>query len=805
MRPLDRFRRKTFFLCLALLTLPGASPAAAELPVLPPVTVIGTFENPAAGPAQMRRKIMEKLPAGNGSLNEILRYFPDVQLAEEFRTGSQAGEILPPRLSIAGGKTYQNRFLLDGVGNESLLDPAAESYGINDIPGHPQALFLDAGLAERITLFDSNIPARFGGFTGGVVDIQTRDPGDSFAGKLFYRTTRADWTRFHRHPGEPAPADFDKQQGGLDLEIPLRPGIGVLGSYRYLSSRIPEQHVGAAAVQKRRKEDFFLKTTWELPAGLLRLALAATPYSAENFIANARNSDFTLQGGGSQAQLEYTHFLPWGEWQSQLFYQTNRNSRKAPADFRAWAITDRHPWGREVNKAYSLEGGYGDLEKEQESIGLRTSLRLEPLQGDGWRHAPEIGIEAETIRGTFDRREATHIYTGAIIEPAIACGTDAFACSDGEQYFTARVVYPQASETARMQRGALYLEDDLRLGRLSLRPGVRLSYDDFMENFDIAPRLAAIHDLFGDRRTLLIAGFNRYYGQTLLTYKLREALHPESYEYRTTAAGRLTPWEEQADLGHHVARFSRLDTPYSDEITCGLDQALLQGRLSLKYVRRDNRDEFARDYGPRQADGLRVSTLTNRGESRHESVRATWEREWRRHFLSVNATWQETTATNENYDDILDAGESAERVWYGDRILYKGELPRGEFNRPWTLNILYSGSFAHGFSFTNVARYRSGYRSLAATAQTRPVPGGEGRLNPLTGESIPESLVVWEKQDLGGAVLFDWALSWQSPGRKNLLLRLEVENVFDHRLESGTAAHEYEIGRQFWAGAEWNF
>ena len=783
----------------------GTIAAAAGLPVLPPVTVIGTFDNPATGQSSIDREVIEALPAGNGSINEILALFPDVQLTEDWRSTAQAGEILPPRFSISGGKTYQNNFLLDGVSNQSLLDPAAGNSIVNDLPGHPQALFPDAGLIGKISIYDSNIPARYGGFTGGVVIAETRDPQAGLAGHLFYRTTRADWTRFHLDDNE-LPPDYDKQHGGLDLDLPLTADMGLLGSYRQLYSRIPLAYFGRSQAQTRRKEDLFLKYAWNLPAANLRLALLSTPYQAKNFIVNALDSAYTLSGGGTQVQMQYERFLPVGEWQLQASWQTSRSSREAPADMRAWAVTDHHFWGRLIDKDYSLQGGYGDIEKQQQSIGLRTSLALEPIHRGKLVHTPEIGLELETLRGTFERRNTTRIYTAPKLEPEVICGEDDYACSDEEQYFTTRIIYPQGAASARMQRAALYAEDELRLNRFSLRPGLRFSYDDFMENLDIAPRLAAQLDLFGRKQTLLIAGYNRYYGQTLLTYKLREAQIPETYEYRSTVRGFLAEWQRQADRGHDVNRYSRLDTPYSDEWTVGVEQALLGGRLALKYVRRDNKDEFARDYGPRQADGMRIYTLTNHGESRHRSARLGWEKAWPRDFLSINATWQETATSNEDYDEILEPEDLSARIWLDNRFIYRNDFPRQEYNRPWTVNLVYTGKFPCGFSFTNVTRYRSGYEKIVDTRTTRAVPAGEERLNPLTGEILPETVPVYTRKKLADGVVFDWVLVWQSPGEKrHLLLRLEVNNVFNTRLETGTQKEEYEVGRQFWAGAEWSF
>jgi hypothetical protein len=813
--PLQSLRPLVTFLSLTLLIFSSPSFAeseadasvlpASEISVLPSVLVLGTFSNPATGSSVMEHSTLEKMPGGNGSINEILRLFPDVQIAEGFRTTHQAGEILPPAVSIAGGKTYQNNFLIDGVGNNSLLDPARETVGVNLLPGHPQALYLDAALLEAVTVYDSNIPARYGGFTGGVVEAQTRDPRSSPGGRLSYRTTRADWTRFHLGEMDRNPIDFQKHDAGVELEIPLTASMGILGSYRQLYSRIPQQHFGASETQIRRLENIFLKHSWILPEGELRLSVAATPYEARNFIPNVRNSTYLLEGGGAQGALQYDIFFPRAEIQLKGAYQVSRSSREAPRDLRAWAVTENRPWGGEAGIPDSLEGGFGDIETRQEAVTLRTAVLLEPLRTGFFVHTPSAGVALETIRGTFDRKETTRVYFGPKLDPDVICGMDDYGCIDDEQYFTARRTFPRGAVSARVNLVDLFLEDHVQTGRFSVRPGVRLSYDDFMENLNAAPRLAATYDLFADGNTVFIGGINRYYGRTLLTYKLREALHPSTLEYRSTFQGILQSWNPDIDGGADVSRFSRLATPYSDEITFGLDQSFLFGRLSLKYVLREGKDEFAREYGPRQPDGVRISTLTNRGRSRHESLRMSWERDWLLHFLMFNITWQESTVSNESYDDILAEEEVSSRIWFGGKVIEKDELPRKNYNRPWLANLIYTGEFPYGISFTNVTRYRSGYRTIIDTRENRVVPGGEGMLDPFTGESVFEALPVFREEKLSGGVVFDWVLGWRIPPIPALRLTVEVENVFDSQLATGTARHDYELGRQFWAGAEYRF
>lgn len=783
--------------------LPYSPPAGVTL--LPPVSVTGTFSNPATGRSVMEGTVIRKMPAGNGSINEILRAFPDVQTAERFRTASDAAEILPPPISISGGKTFENSFRIDGLRNDSLLDPAStEVQGFNEVQGHPQALFLDAALVDKLIVYDSSIPARHGGFTGGVVEVETRGPRPLAGGELFYRTTRADWTRFHLVEGETEPADYEKHLGGVEFDIPLRPDMGVLASYRQIYSRIPKRHLGNPHTQMRRKEDYFLKYAWALPEGNLDVSFASTPYEGELFIPNAKNSNFIVRQGGTQIQARVSRFLPMGELRVQGGYQSSRNTREAPSNMLAWEITDARPWGGPIGFGVSNEGGFGDLEKTQESFSVRSSLNFETLRTGTLTHTPEVGVELETIGGKFRRKETVYIYSEAETA-AVICGEDTVACIDDDQYFIERMVHPESSVSARMNLADLYLEDEIRYGRLTVRPGARFSYDDFMENFNTSPRLATTFDLFGSGQTVLMAGASRYYGRSLLTYKLKEGQLPPSKEYRGIEGGFPNEWERVNRNLVDAHQFSKLDTPYSDEVTAGIDQALAGGRLSLRYVHRENKDEFAREFGATTDKGQRVFTLNNRGRSRHQSARLTWERSWARHFVSCNVTWQETESSNESYEDILNDEEVEEQVWFNGRIVQKTELPRIEYNRPWTVNLTYTGDLPHGFSFTNVARYRSGFKGIVDTRTPRAVPGGEARRNPLTGEIIEESLPVYEKRNLSGGVVFDWALRWQSPGRRPLQLSLEIDNVFNSRLETGFIRSTYETGRQFWTSASWKF
>lgn len=800
----------------AQLSLPAAS---ADVPTLPAVTVIGELENPAGGRSTIDGELLRRLPQGNGTLTELLPIFPDVQVSDTFNSSRTGGEILQPGVSISGGKIYQNNFFIDGIGNTSLLDPAGANKDlVNDVAGHPFERSLSTQLIERVSIYDSNVPARYGGFTGGAIDARIRPPATEFGGSFGYRGTRSDWTRLHLSDADRAALAtgtrtdlqprFRKETYTATLDLPLTGTLGLLLGYSELTSDIPQRHLGGAANQQRRQRDGMAKLVWDpTAADHLEFSLSTTPYRSRRHLRNVAGSEFTQTLDGTSLQGAWSHFAPLGEARLEAGWRHSRQLREGPQHFRNWAVTDNKDWGRLVDSDNSAEGGFGTLEKHQNSLELEGSFAWEPQRLGGTLHSVTLGIELNRTSASFERHQTSYAYQGARLSPDILCGDNSFDCLENEQFFTERLVYPAAKSRVLLNRGALFLEDVVRWGRLELHPGLRLDYNDLMQDANLAPRLAGSYDLFGNRGTLLLAGLNRYYGQDLLTAKLREAKRPFRSESRAAFRNRPLAWEANAARGVNLTRFSALDTPYSDELALGVDQALYGGRLSLKYVLRENRDELTSTYGPLQPDGLRRLTFNNLGRSRHEAWRLTWERNWVDHLLSLNATYQETRSNYVDYDDRLGQENTSGQVWFDDQLIPLDQLPGRDHNRPWRINLTYTAKIPGGFSFTNITRYRTGYRNIEATGQTRALPGSEARPDPFTGEPIFETREVYAEVRHGEVVTFDWRLDWQSPPwhGQQVQLTLEANNLFNTRSRTAGSSEAYELGRQFWLGAQYQF
>lgn len=799
-------------------------PAVAEETATPPaemetVTVTGTAEDLLSGGSTLSGTTLRQLPLKNGGITEAITVLPHVQAGEAQRTSEQAGEILPPLISISGARPYENYFSIDGIGLGSLLDPLADNpAAISGVPGHPQRLFVHRDLVDSVTVYDSNVPARFGGFLGGVVDARTRMPATSFGGSVGFRMTQDEWASQHVDPDREddfnhstdhnRQPDYLKHDGSLTLDIPLSETSGLLAAYSTLRSETGLTHLGQDRDQDKTLDNYFLKYAWT-PASPWSLELTGTytPSEETYFLRNTRDSDLTIDRGGYALNGKLTRKLTSGEVTFSLAYLASENSRTAPNEYKAWRHTPSANWGQPLGITFSQEGGFGDLDTDEESLQVKADAVLDPIRAGAVTHALSYGFAYVRDGGSFDRTETATNYNSSLANPNFAntswvvCADGDTACIDGEQFFNFRNVYAAERSSAVIHRQSYYVEDLLTFGRFTLRPGLRFEHDDFLDNNSLAHRLTGGWDLFGDGRTRFSAGHNRYYGEALMTYKLREAITPFIRETRTrdAATGLLSPWTRSSVSPTTLNRLSELDTPYSDEFTVGVNQKLYGGTLSLDYLDRRHRKQFARETFRETVDGTTRNyyVLNNNGESNYEAWSIGWERQWLKHYLNVNYTYTESESTNETYDAALDDTDRDERVWFDGDYVSREDLPSTDYYRPHVVNVIYVGRLPWNLTFTNVTKYQSGYEALDTLTNAE-----------KTALGLPTDVEAKQMKRRSGSTIFDWRLDWETrTWREQLLtLSLEVNNVFDRKVKAGGNSDDiYELGREFWLGMTYKF
>ena len=786
--------------------------STGNVPTLQQVTVVGQSEDLITGKSTLTSDVLHQLPAKNSSLTESITILPRVQIGEEQRTSLNAAEILPPRISISGGRAYENHYSVDGVGMNSLIDPLANNQNaIDKIPGHPQRAFIHQDLIDSVTVYDSNIPARYGRFIGGVVDARTRMPLNRFSGKLSVRTTRDSWTQFqindedrdafeHSNDFSRQPR-FKKYDGGVELDVPVNDQMGFLGSYKRIQSDLELLHFGDWKQQDKTLETFFLKYAWTPSTPYtLELTTSYTPSEEDFFIRDTRDSDFTIKRGGYTINGIFRGDVQIGSYELTAAYLENENSRDARSDFYTWRNTPSKNWGEEIGLSRSREGGFGDIENSEESIQIRADLLSNAFTTGKLSHGINLGAEYTWDQAEYDRKDTSFVHNSSTLNTAVICAPGDPACVDGEQYFGTRNVYLAQNRDAQINYFAVYLEDLITLSPVELRPGVRISHDDFLDNTNLAYRLAGSWDILKNGKTLLIGGYNRYYGESLLTYKLREAIVPYLNENRLLDAdtNELSQWAVVGASSATLDKHSELDTPHSDEWTLGVVQQLLGGTLELNYLERKNKDQFAKEKTTEIISDIDTNfyVLNNNGSSKYESVKVSWERQWLRHYLNINYTRSDQDSSNESYDDIFDEQSLDEEVWYDGKIIDSDNLPRLDYNRKHLLNIIYTGRLPGNFTFTNVTRYLGEYDARDKLS-----------IADKTGRGIPTDLTAYEKVTRPDYWIFDWRLDWEKATylEQGMILSLEVNNVFDRTPPAGDSDNIYELGRQFWLGMTYKF
>jgi hypothetical protein len=795
-----------------------------EVPTLEQVIVVGQAEAALTVSETLSREKLDLLPSKNGSINEALGVLPGVQLGEFHRTSDNAGEILPPNLSISGGRTYENNFTTDGFSNNSLLDPTYDNIdNTSNVPGHPQQSFLHPSLVENVTVFRSNVPARYGSFTGGVVDIETRDPSGVFGGEVSVRHTRSEWTKFHESRDREEEYDnpiaggvqpeFDKYDGSLLLDVPITEDTGLLASYSLIHSKIPYYQIEVPENtinkqdQYRSIENFFLKAVTHFNADT-NLSITGTyaPYEADYFRDEVVNSDYTLENHAYSLVTNLEHRTNSATIEFGLGHARSSNSREAPNLYYNWQVTESKPWG-EITDAgkkfqYSKEGGFGDIEKEQESLSANIHITLDPMGHETVQHNVSFGLSHERINGSFDRTEEATNYTLASKNDAVICEAGAIDCINNEQFMWVKTVYPEDNAEITIKFYDAYLEDRIEVGQLTLRPGLRISSENFQDNTNLAPRLAAGYDLFDDGKTNVYAGFNRYYGKTLMTNALEEQKDPFTIWRRSTKLVNNKPqeWQERVRSSIAAKQLSDLNTPYSDEITVGLNHDLFGGMLDINYLERDGEDQLASKLLEKDPDtGYIYTEWTDDGESTHQSASISWERSWRNHYLLLGATWQETETSNSDYGEVTEKVDERfdgyfDPVWYRNSLVDRSDLPRPDFNREVVSNLVYSVRLPFDFTFTNATRYRSGYKALEDTGEDKDLPSGL-------------SYDIYEEVKQPESWIFDWSLQWEKVFRNthSIAVRADLNNVFNQKVLAGNSDDIYELGRQFWFGMTYTF
>ncbi|KQN64764.1 TonB-dependent siderophore receptor [Erwinia sp. Leaf53] len=802
------------------------------------ILVRSTPTSQSMGTQILTKEQIARMPTQNGTITELLKHNPNVRFANTTDSSNTPGEIAPENVSFHGEKFYNNNFMIDGLSNNNTINPGAnggelsndpDGFSPTDLPaGGTQSYWINSELVEQLEVFDSNVSAKYGDFTGGVVDARLKDPDlEKSSGKISYRTTRDAWTRYHideaigedfysatKHTYQPK---FKKEFYSFSANQPLSDKAGFIFAYNRQKSTIPfyQSALEEWDDQTRLAETYLLKGTYLADNGdIFRLTGMYSPHESKYFKTNAKNGSYTNTGGGYRTNIEWEHVADWGKMTSLAGYQFEENKIDHESDtYQTWRhyttasnfVSNVITWG----SANGNLGGYGSFATEKRTTTLKQDYELNPIKFMGLQHQLDLGWEVDLYSARYKRFRDVNLSRGtSTIDRNVVCQSGDDFCIDGEQYFKSVTLYPAREVTGNYTNYAVYLQDSMNFGNLEVTPGVRAQYDDFLGNLTLAPRFATSYDVFGDRTTRVFGGANRYYGQNLLAYKLRQGISSYNILTRTSATDAWTVGDTRTNAIDYD--ISSLKTPYSDELSLGLSQRIGDTLWTAKWVNRSGQDQFGRKTVT-DADGGKSYVLDNNAKTRGDTFSLSAEPispmqfGWADVSWSLGASIVKNKSSSQTYYEQSDTDENM--VIFDGKLIEKGAMDALDFNTPWTAFVNVNTFFpAIRLNWNQNIGYTAGYSGY--TTSTVSCPSEDGACGSYEG-----SATRYDKIKFKDYISYDWRFSYNQPVYKDqsVDLTLDVINVLDSVIETSqtTGANSkvvtYKAGRQFWLGVAYNW
>ncbi|MDT7833994.1 TonB-dependent receptor [Aquabacterium sp. OR-4] len=785
------------------------------------------------GSQQIDGRTLRSFPLVNGDVTSVLKLNPQVQFDNAQLSSLTQGEIAAAEISINGAKPYQNLFLLDGMVLNNDLDPAFARTATNsnhyaDVPGAAQGMPLDRNLVCSVEVLDSNVSARHGNFQGGVVQGELCEPRRrELHGRVSYSVAREPWSTLFVDPTRESEFELSDdaamqphwRKEALSLSLQGRPHeqLGItaqLGLRRstiplrgYVSTQTPNDSTLLSKTQTRENLDALVKFDWRPVAGQQAwLTLRHQPLDDHYFVTNARDSGFDIRGGGQSAAAGWRHAL-WGmDLTHRLQASEMRQSRRGEVPyFRtwSWSATDKN-WGNGTRgtSSTSVEGAWGDVDTEQQTLGysLQASLQALPPLG-GARQQLVWGLDLNQREARYARPRDHHVYLASYRVATSTCTSplgvvDLENCSLAPslrhtgtgQYFRSRDVYRAGEFSLRAAQAALWLEDELRWQTVSVRAGLRADRDGLYDQMVLSPRLAATWVLDPAHDTALNAGVNRYHGRSLFNAALRE----KRETLKLTGQGRNVDWNwTGGTVAKPLNRLDELAVPFDDEAMLGARYGWGPARLSAKWVHRESRRQITRQTvtDTRCSTTNRCYVYNNHGQGSADTL--SLELEGRqaalllagRHDWSLSISRSQVRSNHADYDDSLTDADSDRLISWRGQIMRFNERPADNFNRPWTGRASLSSYWpAADLRVVHFARWQAGYRQIVQGADVM----HEGT-----------SIDAYDERALPSTFSWDMSLTWQPHwGRHRPFVTVTVENLSNRRnlVTSGTWA-VYERGR----------
>jgi hypothetical protein len=812
------------------------------------------------GQYTLSRDFLDRSAIGNGNITDLLTILPGIQGDEANEAIEQQAELKSKLISISGGRPSDTGFFIDGMSNNSAINPDATALSvtaIDEIQGHPQQSFVNQAIVGQVKVFDSNIPVEYGGFNGGVVDVVLRDERETPTVRFDYRTSRSEFNQYNlidnksRVQGEddiiidtPIEPDFKKENINLVASQVLGKHHSMSMALSRTESRITTVSLLKPIITSRESANYSVGYSMrDLWLDKLSLRINHSPYQGNHIRKDVLNSDFSIKGGGTFASVSANHSWPLLDWNASLRIGESDNSRRAPQYYFPWLRAKGKEWGLDSSgRPVSKEGGYGDLDKQQKTLALKHKFSFSDFDWLGVTHQLSLGLNYNKRQLTRQRIESSIIYKSPLEDGSVKCGGTKLDCIEQTyhtsiaelaeqlggtldlrntehfkryqdniltrgQFFRTRRVYPFEDINVTTNSFNSWIQDSVELGQWRATLGIKLDRNQFLKQWNIAPRFHGGLDLFDDDESLLVFGASRYYANDMMSYKLKEAKRSYITQYRPIFNGEIQSWTNSVSTLPYRYIYNDLDTPYSDELTLGLKQKLLGGVLSITGVVRESKDKVVRGDSYIK-EGVTYIVQSNGGTAKHKRLSASYSVAFDNHQLMVNASKTENISNGESSELPTEAIPSDERVYLFTSpdfydLVSQASLTQlqDNFSRPITANLSFSSQWTKSIRSSVSVSYRGKYESMEYTGRD---------YTPFVGSIADgdEEYPVFQQVNKPATTRINGKISYHYDinSKQSLRLSLEMSNLLNKRTyQIGINQIGLETGRSFWLGVSYNY
>ncbi len=261
---------------------------------------------------------------------------------------------------------------------------------------------------------------------------------------------------------------------------------------------------------------------------------------------------------------------------------------------------DHDIWYTELSCTYGditgrcTRGGLGHISQAVDNYTFKTRLDWQKFAVGNVSHQPYFGAEYIYSDAWTERHNQSESY---VINAA------------GKK--TNHTIYHKGKGRLGIDNYTLYMADRISWRNVSLMPGVRYDYDNYLSNHNISPRFMTEWDIFANQTSMITAGYNRYYGGNILDMGLRDIRNS---------------WTESVSGNKTLTRYQDLKTPYNDELAMGLQQKIGKNVIArANYVYREAHDQISKSSRTDSATKTTITEYNNDGKTKTHSFSLSFE------------------------------------------------------------------------------------------------------------------------------------------------------------------------------------